>query len=139
MPPPPKKNNKTNLLKEGMKTPEVIKTMVGDVEYAETNWGNEEAQISKVLIGEMDSSANIRVALRCRPPNKRELAGGDGGGIVVKVPGPNASNGTVVVEGNAPFKYDLAFPMKTSQLEVFEAIGVDIVQCALNGYNGNGS
>jgi hypothetical protein len=68
-------------------------------------------------------------SVRVRPPNKREQSG-SGGGVCVKV-----SDGTVRVE-RQPFAFDVTFPMECTQLEVFEAIGVDIVQCAFHGYNG---
>mmetsp|Transcript_27682 Transcript_27682/g.35838 ORF Transcript_27682/g.35838 Transcript_27682/m.35838 type:complete len:122 (-) Transcript_27682:515-880(-) len=119
-------------------TTQTISTMVGDIVVGETNWGNEEEQQQKVFSDNIDESTNIRVALRCRPPNKRELAG-DGGEVIVKIPGPNASAGIVTVgEGKKmkPFSFDLAFPMDSTQLQVFEAIGVDIVQAAFHGYNG---
>eukprot|EP00615_Pteridomonas_danica_P012376 CAMPEP_0114352738 /NCGR_PEP_ID=MMETSP0101-20121206/18157_1 /TAXON_ID=38822 ORGANISM="Pteridomonas danica, Strain PT" /NCGR_SAMPLE_ID=MMETSP0101 /ASSEMBLY_ACC=CAM_ASM_000211 /LENGTH=606 /DNA_ID=CAMNT_0001493261 /DNA_START=371 /DNA_END=2188 /DNA_ORIENTATION=- len=109
--------------------------MVGEITLGDTDWGNEEAQLDKVREVSSNISSNIRVALRCRPPNKRELAGGEGGGVIVKVPGKQASDGLVEVDGNSPFTFDLAFPMETTQLEVFENIGIDIVNCAFHGYN----
>jgi hypothetical protein len=115
----------------------VMTTMVGDIVVGETNWGDEESQMKKVLEDSDRVSTNIRVALRCRPPNKRELAGGEGGGVIVSVPGSSATDGIVEVKGTAPFTFDLAFPMTTTQLEVFEAIGIEIVNCAFHGYNGN--
>lgn len=102
------------------------------------DWGNEEEQQQKVFNeADIDKSTNIRVAVRCRPPNKRELAGGEGGGVVVNVPGSKATDGIVIVTGNSdPFSFDLAFPTTSTQLEVFEALGVDVVQSAFHGYNG---
>jgi len=62
---------------------------------------------------------------------------GDGGDIVISVPEDDATSGVVHVEDcPSPFAFDVAFPMSCSQLDVFEAIGIDIVQCAYHGYNG---
>lgn len=58
-----------------MSQPKVMTTMVGDIVVGETNWGDEEDQMNKVFEDSNNTSTNIRVALRCRPPNKRELAG----------------------------------------------------------------
>jgi len=41
----------------------------------------------------------------------------------------------VVLDGKPPFVYDVAFPFSTSQLGVFEIVGVPIVQTAYNGFN----
>jgi hypothetical protein len=72
-----------------------------------------------------------------RPPNHREKMG-DGGDIVISVPeDDDTTSGVVHVEDcPSPFAFDVAFPMSCSQLDVFEAIGIDIVQCAYHGYNG---
>ena len=91
---------------------------------------------------------NIRVAVRCRPPNKRELAlqekqdkaGVSAAGpqripaLVVGVPGAEPPVGRIDVWGTpTPFQYDIAFPMNANQLDVFEHVGVDIVKCAYHG------
>ena len=92
-----------------------VQTMVGTVEAGELDWGDEDAQFAKVTapLG-AGGSDNIRVAVRPRPANKRELAG-DGGGVCVSVNEPAA---VVTVEGAPPFSYDVTFDMGCTQLQV---------------------
>lgn len=107
-----------------------------DLDYEDVNWGDEDAQILQATQPmEASSSNNIRVAVRVRPPNQRELAG-DGGGICISVPGDKPEEGVVSCQGSKDFSYDLAFPLSCSQLDVFLPIGINIVQCAHHGYNG---
>ena len=105
--------------------------MVGFFELGEADYGDEEAQLFKVKGSFEGSGDNIRVAVRPRPPNKREQAG-EGGGVVVSV---DPSSSVVTMEGAPPFTYDDAFDMDTPQLAVFEALGIDFVACAFHGYN----
>lgn len=78
---------------------------------------------------------NIRVAVRCRPPNKREISlPPEEGAVVVEM--SSAESGEVFVQGRAePFTFDVAFPFESTQLEVFDALGVDLVQAASHGFN----
>jgi hypothetical protein len=78
----------------------------------------------------LEEASNIRVCVRVRPPNQRELA--LAGGVVVEV---GEDQQTVTVTGKVPFVYDVAFPTTIGQLECFSKIGMDIVKTAYNGYN----
>jgi hypothetical protein len=46
-----------------------------------------------------------------------------------------ADGKTVLVRNKNPFVYDIAFPIKSTQLEVFEKVGVPIVAACYNGFN----
>ena len=102
-----------------------------------------------------EGSGNIRVVIKVRPPNQRELA--LPGGVIVDVMDDfkqvvsslsahqipcifalgviNLCFIEQVVTGRPPFSFDVAFPTATNQLETFERIGVDIVATAYHGYN----
>jgi hypothetical protein len=80
--------------------------------------------------GSLEDSSNIRVCVRVRPPNEREMA--LAGGVIVEV---SDDEQQVIVTGKPPFFYDVAFPTTITQLACFEKIGVDIVKTAYNGYN----
>jgi hypothetical protein len=80
--------------------------------------------------GPLEEASNIRVVVRVRPPNQRELA--LDGGVVVSV-GDDGQQ--VIVTGKPPFTFDVAFPTTVTQLEAFEKVGADIVKVAYNGYN----
>jgi hypothetical protein len=111
----------------------VIHSMVEDIVAGEADYGDEEEQLKEVIIPPTsDSGNNIKVAVRCRPPNKREKEDGD---CRVCVSVPPDRPGVVMVD-SIPFTFDLAFPMDCTQLDVFKAVGVDIVKCACNGFNG---
>ena len=82
----------------------IIQTMVGAVEMGDADYGDEASQLKRVMQSPAKTSGNIRVAVRVRPPNQREIAGG-GGGVCVSV--PPAREGVVQVEGaNQPFSFD---------------------------------
>lgn len=107
-----------------------------DLDYEDVNWGDEDAQISFATQPiEESSSNNIRVAVRVRPPNQRELSLNEDG-ICLSVPGLKPEDGIVTCEGSQDFSFDLAFPLSCTQLDVFLPIGINIVQCAHHGYNG---
>jgi hypothetical protein len=78
------------------------------------------------------TGGNIRVCIRVRPPNLREMA--LAGGVIVSI--PEGVKGQVVVEGRPPFQLDVTFPTTVTQLECFEDVGVNIVQTACQGFNG---
>jgi len=108
----------------------MITTMVGEVWVDDAiDWGNETAMTA--LVKEpLEDASNIRVCVRVRPPNKRELA--LPGGVVVEV---GKDEQTVTVTGKQPFIFDVAFPTEVGQLDCFSKIGLDIVKTAYNGYN----
>jgi hypothetical protein len=76
-------------------------------------------------------AGNVRVAVRVRPPNQRELAG-EGKGVCVDV---NSADGIVKVGGDKAFTFDVAFSMEATQAEVFDNLGVDLVGWVLGGFN----
>jgi hypothetical protein len=80
---------------------------------------------------ERSGSGNIRVVVRARPPNSRELAG-DGSDVCVVV---SSEHNTVQLGEEAAFTFDVAFPLECTQLDVFNGIGVDLVQQVWSGYN----
>ena len=80
---------------------------------------------------EAAGTGNIRVAVRVRPPNARELCGS--GSSVCVVVDPAAAR--VTLGKDHAFTVDVAFPMDCTQLDIFKAIGVDLVSHSWNGYN----
>ena len=68
---------------------------------------------------ERSGSGNIRVAVRARPPNVRELAGGGSDVCVVVTP----EHSTVQLGDMAAFTFDLACPIDCTQYDVFKGIG----------------
>jgi len=115
---------------------ELLKDLLGD----STAPGNKEggaasdddprARVLKAteIIG---GAGNVRVAVRVRPPNQRELAG-EGNSVCLDV---LPADGIIKVGGEKAFAFDLAFSMETSQAEVFDNLGVDLVGWVLGGYN----
>ncbi len=63
------------------------------------------------------TGANIKVVVRVRPPNQRELA--LDGGVIISV---DPDGKTVLVNAKPPFTYDVAFPTTVTQLEAFEKV-----------------
>jgi hypothetical protein len=76
-------------------------------------------------------AGNVRVAVRVRPPNQREL-GGEGNGVCVDVV---PADGIVKVGSDKAFTFDVAFSMEATQAQVFDKLGVDLVGWVLGGYN----
>jgi len=76
-------------------------------------------------------AGNVRVAVRVRPPNQRELAG-EGNGVCVDVV---PADGIVKVGSDKAFTFDVAFSMEATQAQVFDKLGVDLVGWVLGGYN----
>jgi len=83
---------------------------------------------------------SIRVAIRCRPFNGREHAEGAAGEPVV-----SCWETAVTVNGDGPssrpveaktFNYDHVFSSTDTQETVFEAVGTQLLENALNAYNG---
>jgi hypothetical protein len=109
------------------------------------DWGDENGQIIQAISDISPATDNIRVAVKIRPPNQRELLG-PGKSVCVTVPGKTVEEGRVSVSVNdiarttdksKDFTFDYAFSPMNTQLDVFNAIGVDMVQCAHHGYNGD--
>jgi len=76
-------------------------------------------------------AGNVRVAVRVRPPNQRELAG-EGNSVCVDVV---PTDGIVKVGSDKAFTFDVAFSMEATQAQVFDNLGVDLVGWVLGGYN----
>lgn len=69
--------------------------------------------------------------MRVRPPNRRELSGMKAG-LCLAVPEGPAIQGEVIVpslekDNASPFLFDYAFGLASSQLDVFCALGIDLV------------
>ena len=94
-------------------------------------WGDEDGFAARVKADPGDMGSNIRVVVRVRPPNQRELA--LPGGVVISV-GDGVP--TIMVEGKPdPFTYDISFPTTVTQEECFDKVGVEIVKSAYHGFN----
>ena len=72
---------------------------------ASMKWGNQSDHLARCKVSSKNEnkSTNIRVAVRVRPPNTRELAGETGGGICIKIDPDEAE---VVIETNPARKYN---------------------------------
>lgn len=86
-------------------------------------------------------SDNVRVVVRCRPMNEKEISSNCGmavnveesrGIITVKNPGHGARSG----EPPKQFTYDRVFGPDTKQVDVYNDAARPIVNCVLEGYNG---
>jgi len=78
------------------------------------------------------ASNNIRVCIRIRPPNQRELDGG-ASNIIVHKDGLKVKVGDQGPDQQS-FTYDVVLANAT-QPEAFDAIGVNIVMSAFHGFN----
>ena len=84
-------------------------------------------------------SDNVRVVVRCRPMNEKEI--GTNCGLAVNV---EESRGIITVKnpsartGEPPkqFTYDRVFGVDTKQVDVYNDAARPIVNCVLEGYNG---
>lgn len=84
-------------------------------------------------------SDNVRVVVRCRPMNEKEVAGGCGLAVNVE-----ENRGIITVKntgarsGEPPkqFTYDRVFGVNTKQVDVYNDAARPIVNCVLEGYNG---
>ncbi|KAK7097398.1 kinesin-like protein KIF3A isoform X2 [Littorina saxatilis] len=82
---------------------------------------------------------NVRVAVRCRPLNEKEIQ--QGCKMVVKV---DEMRGQVTVKhpdtsnSDPPknFTFDITFGQDCKQLDVYNKIARPVVECVLDGYNG---
>lgn len=87
----------------------------------------------RTRVKRVGGAGNVRVDVRVRPPNQRELAG-EGNGVCVDVV---PADGIVKVGGDEAFTFDVAFSMEATQAQVFDNLGVDLVGWVLGGYNAN--
>lgn len=84
--------------------------------------------------GDSNLDTNIKVAVRCRPLNSKER--GNAEPICVKI-----STEQVVMTNPAnpseehSFAFDLVFPEDISQVEVWNKVGLPILNKAIAGYN----
>ncbi|KAI0232495.1 Kinesin-like protein KIF3A [Lamellibrachia satsuma] len=91
---------------------------------------------SKKSVKEAD---NVRVVVRCRPLNEKEVANGNQmavkvdeirGSITAKNPKPTAG------EPEKNYTFDTVFAPNCKQLDVYNEVARPIVECVLEGYNG---
>jgi len=101
-------------------------------------WGDTESQVAECLSKgsklEKGGSSRIKVVVRVRPPNTRETSGEDGGGVCVEVE-PKISSLKVLSSPAKRYTFDTVFSPETTQLQVFENLGLDLVASASVGYN----
>lgn len=84
-------------------------------------------------------SDNVRVVVRCRPMNEKEVASGCGLSVnvdesrgIITVKNPGARKG----EPPKHFTYDRVFGLDAKQVDVYNDAARPIVNCVLEGYNG---
>ncbi|EST06844.1 Pleckstrin [Kalmanozyma brasiliensis GHG001] len=93
----------------------------------------------------MADSGNIKVVVRCRPMNSRERNRGasnliefvDHHQLVLQPPGEGDSkeSSKATKKKSMPFSFDRAYDENTEQDELFQYIGVELLQHAFNGFN----
>lgn len=113
---------------------------MADDDDAAEHWGDLSAQVAECLSHNPDRESNkIRVAVRVRPPNARELADDDeADGVVCVYVDAEDCEVSVSLGADAPKKryyFDGVFPPASTQLQVFTALGVDLVASSSVGYN----
>ncbi len=84
---------------------------------------------------EINSDTNVRVALRCRPINDREILLNDAGCVRFGNGNIIMTNPSIPSEEHA-FAFDFIFDQSSNQLGVWEAVGVPTVEKAFSGFNG---
>lgn len=104
------------------------------------DFGNSKVSCLQIFEMQVDSqSDNVRVVVRCRPMNEKEVAGGCGLAVNVE-----ENRGIITVKntgarsGEPPkqFTYDRVFGVDTKQVDVYNDAARPIVNCVLEGYNG---
>ena len=115
---------------------ELLKGLLGDSAVAGSKegdaLGDDDPRARVMKAGKsVGGAGNVRVAVRVRPPNQRELAG-EGNNVCVDVV---PADGIVKVGSDRAFTFDVAFSMEATQAEVFDTIGIDLVGWVLGGYN----
>jgi len=112
---------------------ELLRGLLGNSAATESNEVNDDDPRARVMKAgkSVGGAGNVRVAVRVRPPNQRELAG-EGNGVCVDVV---PADGIVKVGSDRAFTFDVAFSMEATQAQVFDNLGVDLVGWVLGGYN----
>ena len=104
------------------------------------DFGNSKVLCLQIFETQADpQSDNVRVVVRCRPMNEKEVAGGCSLAVNVE-----ESRGIITVKttgarsGEPPkqFTYDRVFGVNTKQVDVYNDAARPIVNCVLEGYNG---
>lgn len=89
------------------------------------------------------TSSRVQVVARCRPHNEIEEA--HGGSVAVKFPvsasGDGGSDASCMIEVHDngswhPFTFDHVFGMESTQEEVFQHVGIPLVDSVFEGFNG---
>uniref|UniRef100_A0A7S1G7A9 Kinesin motor domain-containing protein n=1 Tax=Bicosoecida sp. CB-2014 TaxID=1486930 RepID=A0A7S1G7A9_9STRA len=89
--------------------------------------------------GDAEDTATVRVAVRCRPLSSGEKSRGERS-VVTMLP----QSGAVAIEGHAAsdskeekheFAYDFAWGGDSTQDEVWEALGIPLLDSAFHGFN----
>eukprot|EP00906_Rhabdomonas_costata_P005169 RCo007756 len=84
------------------------------------------------------AAERVQVVVRFRPENDKEKA--RGGAMCVTIPRGNSTEVTIDCAnpafGQKLFTFDKVFPMDSTQDEVFELIGLPLVDSVVSGYNG---
>ena len=118
--PPPRNNEKTTAIPT-----ELLKGLLGDAtcsapESQEGGEGIDDDPRTRVMKAgnSVGGAGNVRVAVRVRPPNQRELAG-EGNGVCVEVV---PTDNIVKVGSDRAFTFDVAFSMEATQAQVFDKL-----------------
>ncbi|KDN52110.1 kinesin-domain-containing protein [Tilletiaria anomala UBC 951] len=93
----------------------------------------------------MADSGNIKVVVRCRPLNSRERNRGashlvdvvDSHQLVLNPPNETDTreNAKATKKKPMPFSFDRSFDENTEQHEVFDYVGIELLEHAFNGFN----
>lgn len=93
----------------------------------------------------MADSGNIKVVVRCRPMNSREKTRGasnliefkDEHQLVLQPPseGDSRENARATKKKHMPFSFDRAYDENTEQRELFEYVGLELLEHSFNGFN----
>src|SRR5689334_19841195 len=82
----------------------------------------------------ISKSEDIAVVCRVRPPLSDEVKGNGGNGLAVKVKYPNG----ITIEndhGVHEFAFDCVLGPESTQDDVFQNVGKNVVDCVLDGFN----
>jgi len=90
-----------------------------------------------------DTPQCVKVAIRMRPPSKKEIDNGEAGIVeLVEAFGPGADPGQVILndpsgsEEPASFAFDIVFGLTIQQFQVYENIGRPALMKTFEGFNG---
>merc|ERR1712110_429068 len=81
---------------------------------------------------EMSEGCNVRVVVRFRPINARELEEGESRNFSIAI----HNSCQVELSGSPALTFDRAFPPGSPQDEVYEYTAKQTIEDVLNGYNG---